>query len=381
MTAVSGPLVSLGGRLTEPHAARATVERLGAEGVIYAELRFCPFGQGTSAASVDATMAEVHAGLDIAAESGCESRLIVEAGVDAAATEAVRVALDWMTQRVVGVGVVGEASADAVAASHVAADAGLSLTVAPGAAGGIAELRDVLDHLAPDRLGAGWGIIEDCVRENGRIVGLGPTAARVRDAGLPLEVAALPDDSLRALFDAGFRPALNPRDLPVPNPQRFTDVEMAACVERSAGAAFLPSPEREDLVERVAAGWAARPARLVHLAERSRWDLGRARGSYLPAEWEADGFIHLSSLHQLLTPANRFYRGRTDLVALVLDAHLLGSAVVWEAGTGTVERFPHLYSAITAEAVLGEVELAPQPDGGFLLPPALMRAVRSPLGR
>jgi uncharacterized protein (DUF952 family) len=54
---------------------------------------------------------------------------------------------------------------------------------------------------------------------------------------------------------------------------------------------------------------------------------------------------------------------------------------VWEAGTGTVERFPHLYAAITPDAVLAETEITPGSDGGFLLPSALVRAVRSPLGR
>ena len=74
-------------------------------------------------------------------------------------------------------------------------------------------------------------------------------------------------------------------------------------------AAFLPAAGRDDLVDRVRAGWDVHPARLLHLAERERWEASRAQGSYLPAEWGADGFIHLSARHQLLTPANRFYRG------------------------------------------------------------------------
>lgn len=124
-----------------------------------------------------------------------------------------------------------------------------------------------------------------------------------------------------------------------------------------------------------------RPARLVHLAERSVWEEAAGRPAYLPREWERDGFIHLSSIDQVLTPANRFYRGRDDLVALVLDAHFLGSAVVWEPGTDTDELFPHLYASLPLEAVLVEVPFPPGPTGGFTLPPALVRAVRSPLGR
>ncbi len=124
----------------------------------------------------------------------------------------------------------------------------------------------------------------------------------------------------------------------------------------------------------------SRPARLVHLAEKDVWAGAAGAAVYLPREWDRDGFIHLSSIDQVLTPANRFYHGRDDLIALVLDAHYLGSAVVWEPGTDTDELFPHLYSALPADSVLGAVPFPPRPDGGFVLPPALVRAVRSPLG-
>ena len=97
---------------------------------------------------------------------------------------------------------------------------------------------------------------------------------------------------------------------------------------------------------------------------------------YLPTEFARDGFIHLSGLHQVLTPANRFYAGRDDLVALVVDAHLVSNALVWETGTGTQEYFPHLYGALGADAVLGEIPFPPEADGSFLLPPELVKRVR-----
>lgn len=124
-----------------------------------------------------------------------------------------------------------------------------------------------------------------------------------------------------------------------------------------------------------------RPSRLLHLAEKEVWAGAAGKPVYFPREWERDGFIHLSSIDQVLTPANRFYVGREDLVALVLDAHYLGTAVVWEPGTDTEELFPHLYAALPAESVLDEIDFPPGADGRFVLPPALVRAVRSPLGR
>ena len=114
------------------------------------------------------------------------------------------------------------------------------------------------------------------------------------------------------------------------------------------------------------------PRFLFHLAEQNRWEAARdTDAAYLPAEWEHDGFIHLSARHQLLTPANLFYRGRVDLVCLELDGYLLGDAVVWEPGTGTEELFPHLYAALHPDAVVAEHAMAPEPDGSFRLPRTL----------
>ena len=388
--------------------AREAVEDLAADGVIHAELRFAPLNHVAGGLSPEEVMAAVHAGLDDADALGCEARLIVCAMrhlPESVSCEAAELAVRWMSERVVGLdlagGETGNPAFDHRRAFAMAADAGLSRTVHAGEMDGVHQVQSALEHCHPDRIGHGWRLIDDCRVVDGRIVALGPTATAVRDAGVPLEICltsneclgtAVADHPVRLLFDAGFRITLNPDDRAITTTTSrrefelaaarhgFTEVELAACVERAAAAAFLPDDEREVLVATVAESWSARPARLVHLAERARWDAARARGSYLPAEWDRDGFIHLSSLHQLLTPANRFHRGRQDLVALVVDAHLLGAAVVWEAGTGTVERFPHLYAALTPMAVLGAYPMRPEPDGGFLLPPPLMRAVRSPLG-
>lgn len=389
--------------------AREAVEDLAADGVVHAELRFAPLNHVAGGLTADEVMAAVHAGIDDAGDLGCDARLIVCAMrhlPESASVEAAEIALRWAGDRVVGLdlagGEVGHPAADHRAAFALAAEHGLARTVHAGEMDGVHQVASALDHCAPDRIGHGMRLIDDCEVVDGRIVSLGPVAAAVRDAGIPLEVCLTSNECLgtavaqhpvRMLFDAGFRITLNPDDRAITTTTArreyalaaqhhgFSPVELAACAERAAAAAFLPPVERETLVARVAAGWDVRPARLVHLAEREVWAASRAGASYLPREWERDGFVHLSALHQLLTPANRFYRGRDDLVALVLDAHLLGPAVVWEAGTGTVERFPHLYGAITPDAVLAELPVTPQPDGGFLLPPGLIRAVRSPLGR
>ena len=383
--------------------AAEAVEDLAADGVVHAELRFAPLlhtaGGMTAAEVIDA----VTRGLDEAATTtGLEARLIVclmrdqpaaisDAAVDAAIAAGGRVvAID-----VAGIepGFPAERHAGPIARAQAA---GLRVTIHAGEMDGPHQIASALT-CAPDRIGHGWRIIDDCEVSDGWITALGPTASALRDAGLPLEVCLTSNACLgqpvdghpaRMLADAGFRVGLNPDDRSITTTSSrrefelardllgVTEIEMAAMSERAAVAAFLPDDERAALVARVRAGWDVTVPRLVHLAERERWHAAQASGVYLPAEFDADGFIHLSGLHQVLTPANRFYRGRDDLVAVVVDALLIDNALVWEPGTGTDEYFPHLYGALGTDAVLAEIPFPPQADGSFLLPPELIRAVR-----
>lgn len=86
-----------------------------------------------------------------------------------------------------------------------------------------------------------------------------------------------------------------------------------------------------------------------------------------PDEWadgriddDGKGFVHLSAPHQVLTAANAHYRGRNDLLLLVLDPSMLG-AIKTEGG------FPHLYAPLHANAVLDTVAFPCDSDGGFRL--------------
>lgn len=384
--------------------AREAVEDLAADGVIHAELRFAPMLHTLRGLTPVQAIEAVDSGLArAAAMTGLDARIIVCAMRDQAeevSIEAIQAAIDAGCDRVVGVdlagGEVGHPAADHAAAFALAHEAGLGVTIHAGEMDGAHQIASALDTCEPDRIGHGWRVIDDCVIEDGRIVGLGPTATALRASEAPLEICLtsnaclgmpVEDHPVRLLRDAGFRVTLNPDDRAITTTSArrelklaaehhgFTRHDLAHAMERAAVGAFLPDADRAALVERVRSGWDAAPARIVHLAERGEWEAARPTGSYLPGAFAADGFVHLSALHQLLTPANRFYAGRDDLVALAVDAHYLGAALVWEPGTGTDEYFPHLYGALTPEAVLGEFDMTPGPDGGFLLPPALVRAI------
>ncbi|MBD1321817.1 DUF952 domain-containing protein [Gordonia hankookensis] len=116
-----------------------------------------------------------------------------------------------------------------------------------------------------------------------------------------------------------------------------------------------------------------RPRLLVHLCTRDEWDTARHAGHREPPSLADAGFVHLSDPGQVHLPANRLFAGHDDLVLLVVDSTRLDAPVVWEPGMPDDPegmRFPHLYGALPAHAVV-EVRTY-RPDGtGTFLPPSI----------
>ncbi len=106
---------------------------------------------------------------------------------------------------------------------------------------------------------------------------------------------------------------------------------------------------------------------LVHLCGAEEWSQARARGA-IDATGDSDRFVHLSTPAQVHLPANRLFRGRTDLVLLHVDPALLDSPVRWEPGVPTDPEsmlFPHLYGPLPVRAVVRVTPYRPSPDGTF----------------
>jgi uncharacterized protein (DUF952 family) len=115
---------------------------------------------------------------------------------------------------------------------------------------------------------------------------------------------------------------------------------------------------------------------ICHIVKRSEWMLAVARGTYAPTSLEAEGYIHCSTLAQVIDTANRFYRGQDDLILLLIDESQLKAELKYEApatmrGESAGELFPHLYGELNVDAVVRMVELRCEVDGSFLLPDGL----------
>ncbi|OBJ71377.1 DUF952 domain-containing protein [Mycobacterium sp. 1274756.6] len=107
---------------------------------------------------------------------------------------------------------------------------------------------------------------------------------------------------------------------------------------------------------------------LVHLCGAAEWAAAQRRGTLHPASLDEVGFVHLSTPAQVHLPANRLYRGRTDLLLLQVNPEDLADPVRWEPGVPTdpaAMLFPHLYGPLPTAAVSAVQAYRPGPDGLF----------------
>ena len=115
---------------------------------------------------------------------------------------------------------------------------------------------------------------------------------------------------------------------------------------------------------------------ILHIATRADWEAALAAGSYQPASLADEGFIHGSTPAQAVGTANKYFRGRSDLILLCIDEARVAAEVRYEAPAGIAdaadprahERFPHVHGALNLDAVIRTVAFPCDRDGGFALP-------------
>lgn len=104
---------------------------------------------------------------------------------------------------------------------------------------------------------------------------------------------------------------------------------------------------------------------ILHVSTREAWGRALAAGAYRAESLATEGFIHCSTRAQLPGVVERYYRGRTGLIVLRIDAGKVTPPLRWEAPKSMPdERFPHLYGPLNTEAVVEVVPLEVMLPGG-----------------
>ncbi|PWH06985.1 adenosine deaminase [Brachybacterium endophyticum] len=194
--------------------AREFVEDMVADGVCYAETRWAPEQHTEGGLSMAEAVAAVREGLEegVAAAAAAGQRIVVgqilcimrQNDPRVAADHVVDLAIAGRGEGVVGVDLAGPEDGflasrfrDALERAH---DAGVHVTIHAGEAAGIDSIADALDCGA-ERLGHGVRLVDDLSDS-----GPGPTARRVRDQRVLLEVCPSSNLQTGAFADMSSHP-------------------------------------------------------------------------------------------------------------------------------------------------------------------------------
>lgn len=110
---------------------------------------------------------------------------------------------------------------------------------------------------------------------------------------------------------------------------------------------------------------------IYHLAPAQRWYDWPADLPYVPADYDAEGFVHCTAGDDvLLQVANRFYQAAPgDFVVLSIDPERLCAPLVWEPPNdhpALAALFPHIYGPIDRAAIVAVRSAQRAHDGRFL---------------
>ena len=110
------------------------------------------------------------------------------------------------------------------------------------------------------------------------------------------------------------------------------------------------------------------PGVIYHIATAEDWTRGQSGGSYRPAAFDRDGFIHCSTADQVHHVANTYLRGMSGLLLLRIDTQRLTGDLRYEDSHGDGRHFPHIYGDLNIDAVIDARALAPLVDGTIVVP-------------
>jgi len=121
---------------------------------------------------------------------------------------------------------------------------------------------------------------------------------------------------------------------------------------------------------------------IYHLTTRADWQQAQNNGFYTAPSLNTEGFIHASTVEQILPVANAFYRDVIEPILLEIDTEKLIVDLKWEdpvhpnpekaPSSHIPNLFPHIYGQLNLEAVVAIHDLSKNSDGDYELPASLV---------
>jgi uncharacterized protein (DUF952 family) len=96
---------------------------------------------------------------------------------------------------------------------------------------------------------------------------------------------------------------------------------------------------------------------IYHVCTNLDWQTAKQNGTYTHASFTIEGFIHCSTQDQVVGVLDRFFKGQTDLVILVLQTNLIKQELKFELAPSINQYFPHIFGDINIDAVVNTLSV------------------------
>jgi uncharacterized protein (DUF952 family) len=96
---------------------------------------------------------------------------------------------------------------------------------------------------------------------------------------------------------------------------------------------------------------------IYHVTSKQEWKAAQVKGSYEAASLATEGFIHCSKASQVQGVLERYFKGKTNLVKLVIDTNKLTHQLKYELAPSINEEFPHIFGSINLDAIIDAVDI------------------------
>ena len=96
---------------------------------------------------------------------------------------------------------------------------------------------------------------------------------------------------------------------------------------------------------------------IYHVTTSKACEAAQANQSYMPQDFEKDGFIHCSIERQIEGVLERFYQGQTGLVKLKIEKAKVQRPVLFELAEDLNELFPHIYGPLNLDSVVAVIPI------------------------
>ncbi len=90
---------------------------------------------------------------------------------------------------------------------------------------------------------------------------------------------------------------------------------------------------------------------IYHITTGDQWREAQEKGFYQSLSLAEEGFIHCSESRQLEGVVERYFKGKKDLLKLVIDTEKLTSPLYFDWSSAIEDTFPHIYGPVNLEAV------------------------------